>query len=336
MKISVVIPAYNGAKYIRQCLESVLKQTRSADQIAVMIDESRDQTEEICRSFGDAVEIYRNSPATGFVDAWNRAVSKAKYEWICLLHQDDLIESDFLEAAEKCIKENPDVRFVYGLCNYIDQNGKSIREPESGDPEWIRQTKEEYLRSYLEEKANRCPGVLMYRDIFHEFPFRKEPGLVADNDFFWRAASKFNIMRINRRVASFRHHPESATHTFADLEQAMFEDYIWIIRDYRSSGLFPDNSILMHTLWKWIVKHGSRARFFAVLHFDMKCYSCVTERIQEIRKMKLGQPIKKSLVEGLFFGTLPFTVLFPVAWGIKFAVSVKKILMKSFALAVEK
>jgi len=259
MKISVVIPAYNGEKFIRQCIQSVLNQMRKPDQVAVVIDESSDHTEAICQEFGNRIEIYHNSPATGFVDAWNRAVGKARYEWVCLLHQDDLLKNDFLENAENIISEFPEIQYVYGRCDYIDDNGISYWSPDISGPRWQKQSGSDYIMSYMDGNANRCPGVIAHRDVFQKIPFRNEPGLVADNDFFWRVGFQYDVVRINAVEASFRHHPDSATHSFKNLDGSMFEEYVWLYEDYLKNNSFnrctPE---FKKRLAQWIFKPFTR------------------------------------------------------------------------------
>ena len=261
LKISVVIPAYNGEQFIAETLDSVLNQSHKPDQLAVIIDESHDKTEEIVRGYSEKIEIYHNSPATGFVDAWNRAIGKAKYPWICLLHQDDLLHPQFLEKAVLALEANPDFRYIYGPCNYIDEKSRVVKEPNLQvlpKEEWTRKKGEEYAFSYLVDKIHRCPGVLAHQEVFTRFPFRKEPGLVADNDFFLRVASAFDVLQLNFCVASFRHSASSATHSYRNLDWSMFTEYSWMLDDYEKSGVIEKLPFIDEVFFQYIVKHGFR------------------------------------------------------------------------------
>ena len=75
MTISVVIPTYNGSRFVESAIQSVLNQTRPADEIIISDDNSKDNTLEICSQFGDKVKIYRNENGpSGFVNGWNNAI----------------------------------------------------------------------------------------------------------------------------------------------------------------------------------------------------------------------------------------------------------------------
>ena len=323
MKISVVIPAYNGEKYIGECITSVLKQTRLPDQIAVIIDESHDDTEKICKSFGQKIEIYHNSPATGFVDAWNRAIKKATFDWICLLHQDDLLTPDFLLTAETIVSQKPDAKFIYALCNYIDKDGNFYNEPQEDEPKWICQRGADYIMAYMNHKANRCPGVIAKKEVFQRFPFRNEPGLVADNDFFWRVGSYYDVVRINRQMASFRHHPDSATHTFHHMNESLFYEYIWLYRDYIRTAIFSSDTPFMRILANWIISHGTTAIIFALQRVD---FTTAKKNKLMIISIRHEYPLyfhKKTLSQHLFLSKIPLPLLFFLSLIVKLIVKLR-------------
>ena len=72
-KVSVVIPTYNYGRFIAEAIESVLRQTRAADEIIVVDDGSTDDTEAVVTRFGDKVRYVRQKNA-GVCAARNRGV----------------------------------------------------------------------------------------------------------------------------------------------------------------------------------------------------------------------------------------------------------------------
>jgi len=89
-KISVIIPAYNAEKTIRETIESVCKQTFSDFELIIINDGSKDKTLEIAQSIKDKrikVFCYENR---GLSTARNRGISKANGEYIAFLDADDL------------------------------------------------------------------------------------------------------------------------------------------------------------------------------------------------------------------------------------------------------
>jgi glycosyltransferase involved in cell wall biosynthesis len=87
--VSVVIPCYNGAKFLREALESVLGQTHPVLEVIVVDDGSTDDSAAIAESFGTPVRVIRQSNQGESV-ARNRGIEAAVGAWIAFLDADDL------------------------------------------------------------------------------------------------------------------------------------------------------------------------------------------------------------------------------------------------------
>ena len=94
--VSVVIPCYNGAAFLRETLESAMAQTHQALEVIVVDDGSTDDSGAIAETFGSPVRvIYQANQGESI--ARNRAISEAKGDWIAFLDADDLWEPNKLE-----------------------------------------------------------------------------------------------------------------------------------------------------------------------------------------------------------------------------------------------
>ncbi|MFO0842697.1 MAG: glycosyltransferase family 2 protein [Gemmataceae bacterium] len=94
--ISVVIPCYNGANYLREAIDSVLSQTRPVLEVIVVDDGSTDDSFAIAESYGAPVRVIRQ-PNQGESVARNRGIDEAKGDWIAFLDADDLWMGDKIE-----------------------------------------------------------------------------------------------------------------------------------------------------------------------------------------------------------------------------------------------
>jgi glycosyltransferase involved in cell wall biosynthesis len=111
MKISVVIPAYNAAGWIRRAIDSVLAQTRPADEIIVVDDGSTDGTADAVRTYGGAVRRIAQSNA-GVSAARNAGILAAASDWIAFLDADDEWLPDKLKAQTYLLDRNPELVWV--------------------------------------------------------------------------------------------------------------------------------------------------------------------------------------------------------------------------------
>jgi glycosyltransferase involved in cell wall biosynthesis len=125
-KISVVIPAYNSEKCIRETLDSVLSQTLSPHEIIVVDDGSKDNTAAVVRSFGDRIRYIRQDNQ-GIAGARNTGIHSASGDWIAFLDHDDLWLPTKLEKQSKVITENVGLICVYTTFSYLYPDG-SLRE----------------------------------------------------------------------------------------------------------------------------------------------------------------------------------------------------------------
>ncbi len=121
MKISVVIPAYNAARFLSRCLESVFAQTLRPDEVIVVDDGSTDNTAALAAELG--AKVIRR-PNGGLSAARNTGIQNASSEWIALLDADDLWSPEKLERQAACISQ--DTVLVYTGIRIFDDAG--IRE----------------------------------------------------------------------------------------------------------------------------------------------------------------------------------------------------------------
>lgn len=255
MRFSIVIPAYNGEKFVKLAVESCIKQSRTADEIIVVDDASTDKTAEVIKPYlkKNNVKYFYNHKSTGFVDAWNRCIKKATGDFVTILHQDDLLHPEYLKNVEKAAKKFPKARHFYSACNYVDEHGKITQPPQdfhSIEPTLYSGKKyaQNYLDGVLKNKhIHRCPGVTTSRDLLaRKCTYRKEAGHIADDDFFYRVGMFTDVVGISQPLASFRIHANSTTGQQANLSSVLIKDYFFQIKYHQDSPtLFNPKDIQM-------------------------------------------------------------------------------------------
>ena len=120
--VSVIIPAYNHAPYIRQCVDSALAQTYPAVEVVVVDDGSTDGTYELLQTYGERITLIRQANR-GTQAARNTAIAASTGEYLALLDSDDAWLPHKLAQQMQLFAEHPDTALVYSLANAIDQAG---------------------------------------------------------------------------------------------------------------------------------------------------------------------------------------------------------------------
>lgn len=108
---SVVVPTYNGARFVTETVRSVVEQTRPADQIVVVDDGSDDGSADRVRAAFPEVTVIE-TPNRGRSAARNLGLALARHDWVCFLDHDDLWHREKLATVERYLEDHPGCRAV--------------------------------------------------------------------------------------------------------------------------------------------------------------------------------------------------------------------------------
>ncbi|MCW3090882.1 MAG: glycosyltransferase [Ferruginibacter sp.] len=126
--ISVILPVYNGGRYLHESIQSVLKQNYTYFEFLILDDCSTDDSWAYIREIKDEkVTIYRNENNKGLFFNLNFLIKKSKYDLIKLWSQDDIMYPGCLNAFGDCHRNYPDLGFSYSKYDTIDENGSISR-----------------------------------------------------------------------------------------------------------------------------------------------------------------------------------------------------------------
>ena len=121
--VSIIMPSFNTAQYIKETIQSVLNQTYTKWELIIVDDGSTDDTDEILTKIKDErIRYFKNKKNYGAAASRNKALREAKGQWIAFLDSDDLWASDKLEKQINFMKKNG---YVFSYTNYeeIDAEG---------------------------------------------------------------------------------------------------------------------------------------------------------------------------------------------------------------------
>ena len=117
-KISIIIPVYNGEKYIEKCLDSIKNQTFKDYEVLIINDGSKDNTKKLIEKYlNDKRFKLFNRTNHGIGASRNFGLDESSGEYICFIDSDDYVDKKYLEKLyNKILKENLDIV----VCNYIE------------------------------------------------------------------------------------------------------------------------------------------------------------------------------------------------------------------------
>jgi glycosyltransferase involved in cell wall biosynthesis len=126
--ISVILPSFNGARYLRQAIESVLAQDYQNLELIVINDASTDETPEIVAEFvarDPRVRLMNNESNSKLVFSLNRGIEIARGEFIARIDDDDIwTDRSKLSKQLEQFRSHPEIGVVGTLGHIIDENGK--------------------------------------------------------------------------------------------------------------------------------------------------------------------------------------------------------------------
>jgi GT2 family glycosyltransferase len=113
-RVAVTIVTYNSARFIRQCLESVLAQVPAPDEIVVVDNASGDETRAILQEFESRVRVIYNQENRGFAGGHNQAIGYTTSQWVFVLNPDVRLSRDFLARLQEAGEADRSVGTVCG------------------------------------------------------------------------------------------------------------------------------------------------------------------------------------------------------------------------------
>ena len=127
IRLSIIIPVYNGSNYVREAIDSALAQTYKNIEILVVNDGSTDEgaTRDICLSYGDKITYYEKENG-GVSTALNLGIEKMTGDYFSWLSHDDLYYPDKIEKQMKELEKYDENTILYSNVDLIDLNGKKF------------------------------------------------------------------------------------------------------------------------------------------------------------------------------------------------------------------
>jgi hypothetical protein len=221
-RVSAVVAAYNGERFLRQAIESLLIQTFPDFELIVVDDCSTDSTPQILSEFTDErLRVIRNERKHGIAETTNKGIAAARGEYIALQDHDDLSWPNRFECQVAFLASHSQVGMVGSSCNIMDEEGKLV-------PHWPVEYEDVYLRWAI---LWRCPffhtSVMLRRSAIREVGgYSSDPKyrFSEDYEFMSRVAVRYVVANLPQLLSCWRAHKASASHSHVSQQTAAMSE----------------------------------------------------------------------------------------------------------------
>lgn len=215
-KVSVCVPTFNRAAYLRESLPTLLQQDADDYEILVVDNHSTDETGAVVRACADPrLRYVRNERNLGSRANWNRCIELATGEYVAICHDDDLYAPEFVGACRSFLDEHRSVGFVHCGFTLIDTGGAPTRHFLAYPTTRVLPSAA-IFRTYLSDIHNvGFSSVMARRQAYLEAGLFETEFLCADFDMWLRLAFRYDVGYISRCLVSYRTHTESTSQTLS-------------------------------------------------------------------------------------------------------------------------
>jgi len=230
-RVSIVLPTYNGAKYIRKSVDSCLNQTYKNIELIIVDDASIDETRDIIKSYKDnRIKYIKNEENLGLSKSLNKGFSQSSGEYLTWTSDDNFYSEEAIGLMAEKLNIYKKIDFVYADYYIIDENGNFVRKINVGPIKELDRT--------------NCigPCFLYRRKIYEKIgDFNPEIVVVEDYEYWLRVREKFRMKRINSYLYYYRQHKESLSNKYGleiteDINEIIRDGYISLSTKYCLEG----------------------------------------------------------------------------------------------------
>lgn len=207
-KVTVLLPVYNGERYLREAIDSVISQTFSDFELLIIDDGSTDSSLQIINSYTDSrIRLLRNDKRLKLSGALNRGMDNASGEYIARMDADDICLPQRLATQVTYMERYQDVGVCGSWIKMFGLRGTIVYKAPTGY---------QHVRAKaLFDNPFVHPSVMMRKTLFDRFSLRFDGNYYPTEDFeLWtRAISLFPCDNIGMVLLHYRVHSQSMTNS---------------------------------------------------------------------------------------------------------------------------
>ena len=249
IKVSVIIPAYNSAKFIREAIESVYSQTYKNLEIIIIDDGSTDDTKKIAQNYNERIKYFYQKNM-GPASARNSGIKKSTGDYIAFLDADDIWEKTKIEKQLSILKKYPKYKFVYCDANFVNSNKITI----PNYPRRVEILKGDILLPFINTYFLLLPTIILDSKCISKIGyFNNNLKVGEDFDFILRLTKNYKGYGIGEKLYIRRVHENSLSRQDYKLDS---QNDIYILKKF-----IKENPVYYKTYKKILKKRLSELHY---------------------------------------------------------------------------
>jgi glycosyltransferase involved in cell wall biosynthesis len=226
--VSIVLPTYNAAAFLRQSITSALSQSFRDFELLVMDNASTDDTPDVVAQFDDPrIRYVRNPRNFDFSGNIARGFALARGKYVTLLGADDLFTPDFLKRTVTFMHEHPGASMVHTDAIWIDEENRAFGESAAGWPD-SSPPREAFINCY---RHGFCTSALLMRTdriVRPDWRIEESWGVGADLPLFLWLCLEGDVGFIHAPLVYYRHHRRNlSTKMFGGANGGLLRLELW-------------------------------------------------------------------------------------------------------------
>lgn len=217
MTVSVIIPNYNHAPFLRQRIESILNQTFQDFELILLDDCSTDNSRDILGEYRDNPHVshvvYNTVNGGSPFKQWEKGVELAQGEWIWIAESDDWAEDSFLELMLQAAGENPRCVLCSSIPIYVYPSGNKLHKEGDGEIRFYQGCDFACQHLMLSNPLPNVSALLIRRDVVRQIDFSMADNMRLCGDWllYSMLCEKGGVAEYSGALSYFRQHGDSTS-----------------------------------------------------------------------------------------------------------------------------
>ena len=251
--VSILVNCRNGEKYLKESINSILKQTYKNFEIIFFDNASTDNSLKIIKNYNDErIKIYSSKNLLSLYEARNRALEFCNGQYISFLDVDDLWHEDFLKKREHFFNQDNEM-FSYSNWNFLFEKKNHLKK--SKEKIFSGMIYDDLSKNYV----IKISGLIINKKVFGLLSekFNPEYSIIGDYDFVMKMALKYSAESIDENLVTIRIHENNFSNLNRELHFKEYKNWFEKI-DYNDANIkknlkfFKEKLLYLKTIYQLI------------------------------------------------------------------------------------